>query len=455
MRSHLFVKITLLFSLFILLFLTPIKAALAAKWAETVSYNLYVGNLHSHTSFSDGVERPARAYVYARDTAGIDFLAVTDHNWHLTTAKYDVTRTQAESYTQDGVFVAIAGQEWTTGHGHATVFEADHIFTSLTIAGLYTELIASGSTATFAHPDWPTEGFDSFEYSFKGDFGMNSMEVRCSPELEQYINALDKGWHIGVDGSQDNHEANWGDGPTWTVVLAPSLTKQNILGAMENHRSYSTWDRNFELRFQANGHWMGETFDGVGDLSFYIDLYDPDTDDKIDVVELYEDGLVVDFVYPDTSDFTWEPTVSPNAGEHYYFITVTQLDQDIMVSSPIWYCSSAFDSDGDGIGDTCDNCPDVHNPGQEDNDLDGSGDLCDYDEDNDGLCSPGGSDPSCSGLDNCPSVYNPDQADTFPPGGNGIGDACDCEGNFSSADASVGSNDVGTFLANIGRNLYN
>ncbi|MCK5011772.1 MAG: sulfatase-like hydrolase/transferase, partial [Deltaproteobacteria bacterium] len=33
--------------------------------------------------------------------------------------------------------------------------------------------------------------------------------------------------------------------------------------------------------------------------------------------------------------------------------------------------------------------------------------------------------------DNCPYVFNPNQKDTYPPGGNGIGDACDCEGDFN------------------------
>ena len=49
-------------------------------------YNLYVGNLHSHTSYSDGSGTPAQAFEYARDVASIDFLAITDHH-HVLTAE--------------------------------------------------------------------------------------------------------------------------------------------------------------------------------------------------------------------------------------------------------------------------------------------------------------------------------------------------------------------------------
>ena len=58
------------------------------------------------------------------------------------------------------------------------------------------------------------------------------------------------------------------------------------------------------------------------------------------------------------------------------------------------------DADGDGMGDTCDDCPSVPNPDQTDADHDGQGDACDpcpldplNDFDGDGLC--------CDGSDAC------------------------------------------------------
>ena len=80
-----------------------------------------------------------------------------------------------------------------------------------------------------------------------------------------------------------------------------------------------------------------------------------------------------------------------------------------------------LDTDKDGIGDVCDNCPLVYNPLQEDTNKNGAGDLCevkkweDEDWDKDGVNN---------GQDNCISYPNPDQKDSDK---DGIGDACDTD----------------------------
>ncbi|MBI3447292.1 MAG: choice-of-anchor D domain-containing protein [Acidobacteria bacterium] len=83
----------------------------------------------------------------------------------------------------------------------------------------------------------------------------------------------------------------------------------------------------------------------------------------------------------------------------------------------------ALDPDGDGVGDSIDNCPTVPNPAQDDTDHDGRGDVCDncvttvnptqVDLDGDG---------AGDACDVCPSVIDPAQADRD---GDGDGDLCD------------------------------
>jgi hypothetical protein len=68
----------------------------------------------------------------------------------------------------------------------------------------------------------------------------------------------------------------------------------------------------------------------------------------------------------------------------------------------------AADSDGDGIADVIDICPDVYDPDQTDGDGDGVGDAC----------------------DNCPTVYNPGQEDAD---GDGVGDICGLVGGVMVA----------------------
>ena len=94
--------------------------------ANAQSLQVYFGNLHSHTSYSDGSDTPEEAYAHARDLAGLDFLAITEHN-HLPGANWIAATHQlysgtastslistAERFNQDGQFIAIYGQEFSS-----------------------------------------------------------------------------------------------------------------------------------------------------------------------------------------------------------------------------------------------------------------------------------------------------------------------------------------------------
>jgi hypothetical protein len=73
------------------------------------------------------------------------------------------------------------------------------------------------------------------------------------------------------------------------------------------------------------------------------------------------------------------------------------------------------DSDGDGVRDSTDNCPNVANANQADADNDTIGDACDPDLDGDGIAN---------GTDNCAGVPNPDQTDAD---NDAKGAACDTQ----------------------------
>jgi hypothetical protein len=95
---------------------------------------VYFGNLHAHTSYSDGILTPREAYSTAAGN-GLDFMAVTEHNhsaaggtdgiW-LTPQRYDQLKAAAKEFTKPGKFAALYGQEFSTisSGNHSNVFNA-------------------------------------------------------------------------------------------------------------------------------------------------------------------------------------------------------------------------------------------------------------------------------------------------------------------------------------------
>jgi hypothetical protein len=98
------------------------------------------------------------------------------------------------------------------------------------------------------------------------------------------------------------------------------------------------------------------------------------------------------------------------------------------------------DADEDGIVDMYDNCP--HHP---------NGPLL-------GTCTSGPRDKigvsTCIGNAECdPNGFcSMDQEDIYPQGGNDIGDACDCEGDFD-CDQDVDGTDASKFKEDFGRSI--
>ncbi len=121
------------------------------------------------------------------------------------------------------------------------------------------------------------------------------------------------------------------------------------------------------------------------------------------------------------------------AGELFPLFTCSDERASCDLSAP-----TSGDSDGDGIADASDLCPDVYDPNQWDEDGDGEGDSCDECPlTSEAECESAAGDIDGDGVgdadDNCPREGNVDQADRDA---DGIGDVCDACPDEASADGA-------------------
>ncbi len=332
---------------------------------------VYFGDLHNHTSISDGSGTPAQALA-AGEAAGFDFMAISDHSYAINDTEWADILTAVNAAT-DSDFVALRGFEYTQGaEGHINVYNTvrhavrtdttstctfcdytPNLEAGSTVAGFYqwaagTGMIGLDDTGTvlqFNHPGWIN--FNDWRYHPEVSAIARLEEVGNGNGTsydfseDQYIRSLDYGWKVGATNNADTHTANWGTNTDHrTGVLMTELTKEALLDALRERRTFATEDKNFSLSMKANGAWMGSEIANSGSIQF--EIHGVDADGKVPtLVEIITDqGNVAAQFEPDTASFDWTPQLVITTGVHYFYVRVTQADGDLIVSSPMWTMGS-------------------------------------------------------------------------------------------------------------------
>jgi len=342
----------------------------AESECEAVQYNLYFGDLHSHTSYSDGEGTPDEAYEAAHG-AGADFLALTDHGYLLLDSEWADTIRSADEHTSSE-FVAMAGYEYyMPGINEINIYGTENMPPgSDARSGIYTEAgrMTDGAIVQWLY-DWIAQEpgaigqwnhpisygcpycFDWYNYAYltdERDDGMGMVECyNGNDRSASYIIALDQGWHVMPTATADTHSADWISGSELrTVLLSPSLDREDLYDAMRSNRGYATLDSNLRISFALNGAVMGSVLpEGESVLQADIRIEDPDgvATDAISMVEIVSDGgVVVASMRGDgTTVFDWSVTLGSETAS-YYFVRVYTESGDLGLpgvtawTAPVW-----------------------------------------------------------------------------------------------------------------------
>ena len=365
------------------------------NWFFTVGqaqYQLYFGQLHSHTQYSDGAGSLDAALDYVKnlpESANVQFVAFTDHSNYFDTtgaanpegALYDMSLASASSQetwnsyrssvaafneANAGSLVALAGFEmtWSGGPGHINTFNTPGIVSrnnstlnnKTDYAGMraYYALLSqqegADSLSQFNHPGNTFGTFGDFAFwdpvidsrMYMVEAGNGEGQIGAGgyyPSYEYYTMALDKGWHLAPTNNQDNHKGRWGNAnDARDVILTDDFSEEGIYDALRAMRMYATEDKNLEIGYTVNGMLLGSSLTEVPEkLDIHVTVNDPDASDSISKVEVIVNSGKTAYTWDDPAVLTTgDLSVTLDPDYSYYYIRVTQGDGDLAVTAPVW-----------------------------------------------------------------------------------------------------------------------
>ncbi|MCX7625826.1 MAG: CehA/McbA family metallohydrolase [Candidatus Sumerlaeaceae bacterium] len=261
-------------------------------WGE---WHYYFGDLHGHTSLSDGTGDVDEFYLVRRDVYALDFAALTDHDSFvgntLLPSEWEEIKAITDHFNESGLFVTLFGQEWTSlrvprGGGHMNVYSIrrdvplfDHALPEFDTAQKLVEAARRfDAIAVPHHIGWTGVVWEAFEpqvmplveiVSVHGahEFMGNRPLVHRGGMRGYFAqDGLARGLKFGFIGGTDCHGLLWQHGECWkrdpyegglACVLAKELTREAIFDALRKRRCYATSGIRMRMVFEINGAPMG------------------------------------------------------------------------------------------------------------------------------------------------------------------------------------------------------
>jgi hypothetical protein len=374
---------------------TPVTFApqvFSTPFNPSSGYVYLYGNLHGHSSYSDGNKEdlsktPKDDYEYARDAECMDFLGLSEHNHSgagMVKSNYPLGFAQANQVNMlagpgGNQLVTLWGMEWgvsSSGGGHVLIYGFDDKLVGWE-AGNYDIFCAKndytslwslinnkpGAFAALAHPGFSDYGDIVDAYNAAADNAIYGMAVESGPalsnttsynnypsslsHLEYYKAMLAKGYRLAPQMDQDNHYMTFGTiNRNRMVVMATEKSRTALVDAVRNMRFYASNDCNAKVQFTLGSAVMGGSAVSTGAPAMNINITDTDAGEGVSSIEVWGGQVGVDSARL-RKTFTGQASVAfsgadaeniqANNTTWYYFAIITQADGNKMVTAPIWY----------------------------------------------------------------------------------------------------------------------
>jgi hypothetical protein len=363
---------------------SPARTSFLVPVPPTGSYRHYYGNLHAHSGYSDGnqdagvsgASTPLQDYAYADASLHMDFLGISEHNHAqagMSRPNYALGLAQADQATTAD-FVALYGMEWgvITGGGHVLVYGVNQllgweagnydIFVPRSdYRALFREVNRHpGAFATLAHPQsGDYNGLASSPFRPEADSAVVGTVLRSGPATSTntsytnpsstsyestYATLLARGYHVGISLDHDNHNTTFGRTTAGrVVVLAPSLSKNDLLAALRQRRFYASDDWNADVTFTLANQPMGSIFTAPASPSMVVSIADADAEGLLSFSLLRGVpgsgtlATVVATAPAGATALSYTDMGLATGNSAYYYAIIQQADGDRIVTSPIWY----------------------------------------------------------------------------------------------------------------------